>query len=49
MNRCVEVEHGKNSTSYQSIGKNDKLKQRSSPIMIVKPKVPSQKTQGFHL
>ena len=43
VNRCVEVEHGKNSTDYQSICETDKLKQRSSPIMIVKPKVPSSK------
>ena len=40
VNRCAEVEHGKDSTYCQSIGETDKLKQRSSPIMIVKPKVP---------
>ena len=43
VNRCVEVDHGKNSTDCQSIGETNKLKQRSSPIMIVKPKVPSSK------
>ena len=43
VNRCVDVEHGKNSTNCQSICETDKLKQRISPIMIVKLKVPSSK------
>ena len=43
VNRCVEFEHGKISTDCHSIGETDKLKKRSSLVMIVKPKVPSSK------
>ena len=43
VNRCFEVKHGKDSADCQSIGESDKLKQRHSPIIIVKPKVPSSK------
>ena len=42
-NRCVEVEHGKDSIDCQSIGDNLQLKQRNSPIMKVSPRVPLSK------
>ena len=39
----IEVEHGADSTDYQSIGDNRQLKQRNSPIMKVNPEVHSSK------
>ena len=42
----IEVEHGADSKDCQSIGYNQELKQRNSPIMKVNPKVWSSNSRS---
>ena len=47
VNRCVEFQHGKELNRMSDNEWNWQLKQSSSPMMIVNPKVPSSKLQVF--
>ena len=46
VNRCVEVEHGKDSTDCQSIGDNWQLKQMNSPMMKLNPRYHCQNSRS---